>query len=128
MITIDASETFTFPRPYIAGFAIFAEDVTSGAEGLSFIINNEIRRFRVTLNVAGYIYPARSRSYRLKEVFTGGYIVDEATGEPAALAVNVAVHVSPLDGKFRIWVQHDVFVEPPTLVDLPPMPPGYWLP
>lgn len=128
MVTIHAGESFSFPRPYIAGFAVFAEDISASFEPPYITITNEVDDWTLVLEVYSEIYPARSRSYLLHEVFIesgSSYVVE---GLPSDLDVYVTVDRPDKDTDFCFCIKISSVVETFVFVNLPDMPPGYWRP
>lgn len=128
MVTINTREAFTFPRAYIRGFAVFAEDITASLELPWLMINNEVLNTRLRLHVNGEVYPARSRSYALDEVFDAALSTYEVEALSANLDVNVSIDVPEGHADFRICIKYSGMVETFSLVNLPSMPASYWQP
>ena len=128
MVTINSGVPLTFPRAYITGFAIFRENISARFEGLTLVINDEDLGVDITLNVNRKVYPARSVSCFLDEVFEGASAVEVATGLPTALDINVWVDIPPTYSDFAICLSYAELIEPPTFLNLPDMPTSYWHP
>ena len=128
MVTINASETLTFPRPYISGVAIFGEDFSARLEGLSIVINNELLNATLRLKINGEVYPARSRSYFLKEFFIASessYVVE---GLPTELTVDVRIGFPDKYTGLSVIVEIAGMVEAFDFIEFPDMPSSYWRP
>src|ERR1041384_2189646 len=128
MVTIHASETFSFPRAYIAGFAIFAPDITASFEPPFLTINNEVLDTTLRLKVNSEVYPARSRSYFLNELFIEADSTYVVEGLPTELDVYVSVDFPEMDTDFCFHIEYASVVETFVFVPLPSMPDGYWHP
>jgi hypothetical protein len=128
MVTINAGEPFTFPRAYIRGFAIFAENVTASLEGPYLVVINELLHTDLRLYINREVYPARSRSYLLDEFFIQAdcsYVVEGLTAD---LTINVSIDTPKEDTDFRVCIKYSGVVEAFSLIDLPAMPSNYWNP
>lgn len=128
MVTIHTSEPLTFPRPYISGFAVFGEDISTRLEAGLLTINNEVAHSTLTLKVNGEVYPARSRSYFLDEVFIEAECAYIVEGLPTDLNVNVFIDSPKKDGYFAICIEYTGVVEAFRFEALPLMGGGYWMP
>lgn len=128
MVTIHASHPLTFPRSYVAGFAIFRTDISARFEGASIIINDEVLGLDIRLNINSEIYPARSRICFTDEVIQSASAVDDVTGDAVNLDINVWVDVPPTYADVCICISYAELIEPPTFLDLPDMPSSYWFP
>ena len=126
MITINASEALTFPRSYIAGFAVFAEDMSASFEPPFIVVINEAADTVLRLKVNGEVYPARSRSYFLHEVFIAAESTYEVEGLPADLEMDVFIDRPDEDTDFCICVEITSMIETFTFIELPDMPTEYW--
>ncbi len=127
-VTINSAHTFAFSRAYIAGFACFADDVSCSFEGLTIIINDEVRGRRVSLYVNSEVYPARSRMYTLDQVFEDAECIDLLTGSPVDLTIDMWVGVPPTYSDACICIAYAGAIEATSFFNLPDMPPSYWNP
>lgn len=126
MVTINTGEPLTIARPYIASIAILGMNFAARLEGLSVIINDELVRRTITLHINSEIYAARSHVCFVDEFFESASCVDDVTGLPTDLTVNVRIGIPPRERDFAVIVTYSGSVETATLLKLPTMPESYW--